>query len=129
LQRPEHEADPFSWQPSGDDAPPNLNPMPDPRSYDQDELARCTEHPDELRVRGIPVRCASCSARRDWLIILHLGHVWIRCRCAHQWHEPELTVDEFDDLGAGPPDRYWPTFDQAVASMGFDGTLRGTYFQ
>lgn len=119
---------PFGQPPLDLDALLNLNPMPDPRTYDHDELARCTEHPDELRARGIPIRCTSCSARRDWLVILHRSNVWIRCRCAYQWHEPLLTADEFDRLSAGPPDRYWPSFDQAVASMGFDGTLRGTYF-
>ncbi|MGW1667012.1 hypothetical protein, partial [Streptomyces microflavus] len=106
---------------------PNLHPMPAPGTYDQDNLAMCTEHPDELRVTGIPVRCPACDARRDWLLVHHHGHVFVRCRCAHQWHEPDLDADDFDTLTTGPPDRYWPTYTEALTSLGFDGTFAGIY--
>ncbi|MYV97320.1 hypothetical protein [Streptomyces sp. SID3343] len=116
--------------PSFDDEPlPNLNPMPDPGAYDPAELVVCTEHPDELRITGIPVRCPGCAARRDWLLFVYKGHVWIRCRCARQWPEPELTVDDYHDLAAGPLDRYWATFAEAITALGFDGTFKGLYLQ
>ncbi|MFE3198520.1 hypothetical protein [Embleya sp. NPDC059237] len=106
---------------------PNLHPMPEPGTYDQAALVVCAEHPDELRVTGVPVRCPACDARRDWLLVHHRGHTFIRCRCAHQRHEPDLGTDDFDNLTAGPPDRYWATYSEALVSLGFDGTFAGVY--
>ncbi|MET7300197.1 hypothetical protein [Embleya sp. NPDC005575] len=119
-------------EPHPDDRPelppvPNLHPIPEPGTYDQAALVTCTEYPDELRVTGIPVRCRACGAGRDWLLVHHRGHTFIRCRCAHQWHEPDLDADDFETLAAGPPDRYWATYDEALVSLGFDGTFAGSH--
>lgn len=72
--------------------------MPPHGIHDIDDLVVCVEHPDELRVTGIPVRCPACGARRDWLLVHHHDHVFIRCRCAHQWHEPDLDTADFDTI-------------------------------
>ena len=37
---------------------------------------RCLNHPRELSLRGIPVMCSTCRARRDWLLINHGRNVW-----------------------------------------------------
>jgi hypothetical protein len=52
---------------------------------------RCPTHPKELSITGIPIMCPACGARRAWMVICDRAQVRIRCRCAHQWHEPELT--------------------------------------
>ncbi|WP_439681053.1 hypothetical protein [Embleya sp. MST-111070] len=108
MQRPEPEPDPDRW--SADAAPdfafgdqiPNLHPLPHAGDYDAADVVHCTEHPDELRVTGIPVRCLSCGARRDWLVVRQGTTGWVRCRCAHQWLEPDLVPDDFDNFAAGP---------------------------
>jgi len=123
LYRP----DPEPWQPHPDEQAPNLHPMPDPGTYDHADLVHCTEHPGALHVTGAPVRCPACDARRDWLIVRQGPHVWIRCRCAFQWAEPDLAEHDFDDLTLGPPDRFWSTYEEAVTSLGFDGVFKGLY--
>jgi hypothetical protein len=50
-----------------------------------------------------------------------------RKRSTHQWHEPDLDVEDFEALAAGPPDRYWATYTEALTSLGFDGSFAGTY--
>lgn len=86
-----------------------------------------TEHPEPLiTCHGLAVACPSCRAVQDWLLIHYRGDTWVRCRCAHEWSAPDdldTTSDEGDDQ---QPDRHWPTLDQAVTSLGFDGLLTGT---
>lgn len=50
---------------------------------------RCLTHPRELTLRGIPVMCPACHARRDWLLLNHGRNVWIICRCGQQWLDPK----------------------------------------
>ncbi|WP_443043773.1 hypothetical protein [Streptomyces sp. GS7] len=52
---------------------------------------RATTHPEEIVITGITVMCPNCGARRDWMVIRDRNEVSIRCRCAHQWVERELT--------------------------------------
>ena len=48
---------------------------------------------------GITVMCLACGARRDWMVICDVpGRIFIRCRCAHQWHEPELGRADYDRM-------------------------------
>jgi hypothetical protein len=51
----------------------------------------------------------------------------VRCRCGHEWHEPELTRADFDALvqhGAGAA---YANVDEMLAALGFDGSFRGMY--
>lgn len=88
---------------------------------------RCLKHPRELALRGIPVMCTACRARRDWLLINHGRHVWIVCRCSNQWLEPELSRADFDALVAIPGGTTYPSVEQIIAVLGFDGAFAGTY--
>ncbi|WP_433855487.1 hypothetical protein [Streptomyces kronopolitis] len=88
---------------------------------------RCLSHPAELALRGIPVRCSACRARRDWLLITHGRNVWIVCRCNNQWLEPEISRTDFDALIAIPDYRTYPSIEQGLAALGFDGAFAGTY--
>ncbi|MDW4911589.1 hypothetical protein RB628_41475, partial [Streptomyces sp. ADMS] len=63
---------------------------------------RCLSHPPQLSLRGIPVMCSACRARRDWLLINHGRNVWVRCRCSNQWLEPEISRADFDAMIAIP---------------------------
>ncbi|MEY9846354.1 hypothetical protein ABH940_003441 [Streptacidiphilus sp. BW17] len=87
---------------------------------------RCLTHPSELSLRGIPVTCSACRARRDWLLINHGRNVWIVCRCSNQWLEPELSRADFDALITVPDGTTYPSVEQGLAALGFDGLLAGT---
>ncbi|MFC8015227.1 hypothetical protein [Streptomyces cinereoruber] len=90
---------------------------------------RCLGHPGELALGGIPTRCSACRARRDWLLINHGRTVWVRCRCSAQWPEPEISRTDFDALIASPYGMTYPTVEQGLAALGFDGVLAGTYLE
>ncbi|MER5494246.1 hypothetical protein [Streptomyces sp. NPDC002490] len=88
---------------------------------------RSTNYPEELFITGLVVMCPSCGARRDWMVICDGNRIDIRCRCAHQWHEPELTRADFEemiDVGPGP---VYPSLEDAARATGFDGTFTGMY--
>lgn len=88
---------------------------------------RVVAHPESYALQGMPVWCTVCGARRDWAFINHGRHVWVRCRCGHEWHEPELTRADFDALvlpGAGVE---YANVDEMLAKLGFDGIFRGMY--
>lgn len=87
---------------------------------------RATTHPEEIRIGGILVMCPACGARRDWMIICDRSEISIRCRCAHQWVEPELTRADYDAMiDVGGQD--YPSLEAAAQAVGYDGTLAGTY--
>ncbi|MFD3846320.1 hypothetical protein ACFWVB_10625 [Streptomyces microflavus] len=88
---------------------------------------RCLSHPRELSLRGIPVTCTACRARRDWLLINHGRNVWVCCRCSNQWLEPEISRADFDALIAIPDGTIYPSVEQGFAALGFDGAFAGTY--
>ncbi|MFJ3300137.1 hypothetical protein [Streptomyces bacillaris] len=88
---------------------------------------RCLSHPRELSLRGIPVTCTACRARRDWLLINHGRNVWVCCRCSNQWLEPEISRADFDALIAIPDGTIYPSVEQGLAALGFDGAFAGTY--
>ncbi|WP_405985709.1 hypothetical protein [Streptomyces sp. NBC_00872] len=90
---------------------------------------RGLNHPQELSLRGIPVRCSACRARRDWLLINQRCHVWVRCRCTNQWLEPEITRADFDAMIAIPNRTHYPSLEQGLIAMGFDGAFAGTYLE
>jgi hypothetical protein len=89
-------------------------------------LTRTTLHPEELRPRGFLITCAYCEATRDWLIAEVLGKVYIRCRCTHEWLEPDLDLDTFNEL-FGEVNQIWNNFNEAVTGFGYDGTFSGCY--
>jgi hypothetical protein len=91
--------------------------------------ARCVGYPQELALRGIPVRCSACLARRDWLLINQGRQVWVHCRCGHQWIEPEITRADFETLLGNPEWTTYPSIDQAMTALGFDGSFVGAYLQ
>ncbi|WJY50100.1 hypothetical protein QRN89_09880 [Streptomyces chengbuensis] len=87
---------------------------------------RATTHPEEIRVGGILVMCPKCGARRDWMVICDRSQISIRCRCAHQWVEPELTRADYEAMiDVGGQD--YPSLEAAAQAVGYDGTLAGTY--
>ncbi|MET9374899.1 hypothetical protein ABZX98_12215 [Streptomyces sp. NPDC002992] len=87
---------------------------------------RATTHPEEIRIGGILVMCPNCGARRDWMVICDRSKISIRCRCAHQWVEPELTRADYDAMiDVGGQD--YPSLEAAAQAVGYDGTLAGTY--
>lgn len=88
---------------------------------------RVVAHPGAYALRGIPVRCTACGARRDWALINQGRHVWVRCRCGHEWHEPEITRADFDALVRSGGAITYPSAEHALDSLGFDGSFRGLY--
>lgn len=76
-------------------------------------------------LRGITTTCPECDATRDWLLLNVRHQVFVRCRCAAEWHEPDLTRDDFDEHFTAP-EREWDAFDDAMTGLGFDGLLAGT---
>ncbi|MFF9072762.1 hypothetical protein ACF1A9_10685 [Streptomyces sp. NPDC014872] len=87
---------------------------------------RATTHPEEIRIGGILVMCPACGARRDWMVICDRSEISIRCRCAHQWVEPELTRADYEAMiDVGGQD--YPSLEAAAEAVGYDGVLAGTY--
>ncbi|MFF0714057.1 hypothetical protein ACWEVM_22095 [Streptomyces bauhiniae] len=115
--------------------PPALPACSDPLSQLQDEMQpvdgpgaiRCVGHPRVLTLGGMPVTCSACRARRDWLLINHSRNVWIRCRCGNQWLEPEISRAHFDTLIASPYGTTYPSVEEGLAALGFDGVFAGIY--
>ncbi|MBV9026516.1 MAG: hypothetical protein JO362_22590 [Streptomycetaceae bacterium] len=90
---------------------------------------RGLNHPHELALRGMPVMCSACGARRDWLLINRGRDVWIRCRCGNQWLEPEITRADYDAMIAIPDDTTYPSVERALLALGFDGSFTGAYLE
>ena len=86
-------------------------------------------HPKELALRGIPVMCTACRARRDWLLINQGRNTWVFCRCGTAWHEPEITRAAFQALTRLPDTATYASVEQALAAMGFDGSFAGIYLE
>lgn len=87
---------------------------------------RATTHPEEIVITGIPVMCPRCGARRDWMVICDRNEISIRCRCAHQWVERELTRADYEAMiDVGGQD--YPSLEAAAQATGYDGTLVGIY--
>jgi hypothetical protein len=109
------------------------DPLPQPHSASQEPTGptavRILGCPSEYKLSGIPVLCSGCNARRDWLFINQGRHVWIRCRCGHQWAEPEITRADFDELPLHTPMKWtnYPTVTAATHDLGFDGIFGGLY--
>ena len=89
-------------------------------------LTRTTLHPGELRPRGFLITCAYCGATRDWLVVEVYDKVYIRCRCTHEWLEPDIDLDTFNGL-FGQVHQVWDCFNDAVVGFGYDGTFSGAY--
>ncbi|MFF2728798.1 hypothetical protein ACFVS9_12970 [Streptomyces sp. NPDC058008] len=113
--------------PTGTD--PLLQLQAETRSADGPGAIRCVGHSRELALGGIPVMCPACSARRDWLLINHGRNVWVRCRCGNQWLEPESSRADFDALVGGPNGTTYPSVEEGLAALGFDGVFAGTYLE
>ncbi|MFE9427926.1 hypothetical protein ACFYNO_33790 [Kitasatospora sp. NPDC006697] len=86
-----------------------------------------TPHPAELNPRGITITCAKCGACRDWLLLAVRDLVFVRCRCAHEWREPDLTRAYFDLHFVAPEDECerWDDSEDSMRALGFDGLLAG----
>lgn len=114
-------------------APAESYPLPQLRYETQPPsgpgATRCLSHPSELSLRGIPVMCSACRARRDWLLINHGRDVWVRCRCSNQWLEPEISRGLFDAMIAIPDGTTYPSVEQGLIALGFDGAFAGTYLE
>ncbi|MEU6172746.1 hypothetical protein ABZ832_12535 [Streptantibioticus parmotrematis] len=108
---------------------PLLQPETEPQVPDGPGAVRCLNHPHELALRGIPLMCPTCRARRDWLLINQGRNVWICCRCTNQWLEPEISRADFDALIHIPDGTMYPSLQECLAALGFDGLLAGTHFE
>lgn len=105
---------------------PLLRLQKETRLSDGSIRLRATTHPEEIRIGGILVMCANCGARRDWMVICDRSEISIRCRCAHQWVESELTRADYEAvIDVGGQD--YPSLEAAAEAVGYDGTLAGTY--
>ncbi|MFD6153599.1 hypothetical protein [Streptomyces sp. NPDC060243] len=106
---------------------PDSEPRHEPGSDAGPEAVRIVEHAGQYDLRGMPVWCAECGARRDWAFIGQRRNVWIACRCGTVWYEPEMGRRDIDALyrPGGPT---YPTVRQALAAIGRDGAFRGLYF-
>ncbi|MGW2331595.1 hypothetical protein ACWC5C_38410 [Streptomyces sp. NPDC001700] len=109
---------------SVDDPLPRLQTASGP---DDSIRIQTTTHADPITITGITVMCPKCGARRDWLVICdRRNQIFLRCRCAHEWHEPELTRADFDAM-AGEGGQKCPSLEAVARAVGYDGTLAGTY--
>ncbi|MEY9956801.1 hypothetical protein [Streptacidiphilus sp. MAP5-52] len=90
-------------------------------------IIRTVPHPEPLTPRGVLIVCPACSAQRDWLLLNVGEQVFVRCRCAHEWAERRLTRSDFDD-SFSHIERIYPDFEVAMKAMGYDGVLKGLYF-
>ncbi|WP_308190775.1 hypothetical protein [Streptomyces sp. HPF1205] len=73
--------------------------------------------------------CPACGARRDWLLINQGRHVWIRCRCSHQWLEPEITGTDYDALISTPDGTTYASVAEGLLALGYDGSFAGAYLE
>ena len=89
-------------------------------------VVRMVEYPGDLNPRGFPVTCTNCRAERDWLLLEAARRVFVRCRCGHEWEEPELDAEFFDD-NFDYPDRSWQDAGKALTDLGFSGEFAGMY--
>ncbi|AEN10820.1 hypothetical protein K373_02113 [Streptomyces sp. DvalAA-21] len=113
--------------PAGTD--PLLHLQNEMQPADGPGATRCLSHPHELALGGIPVMCSTCRARRDWLLLNHGRNVWVHCRCGNQWLEPEISRADFDGLIGTPDVTNYPSIEQALTALGFDGAFAGTYLE
>ncbi|QMU74600.1 hypothetical protein GXW83_01180 [Streptacidiphilus sp. PB12-B1b] len=102
----------------------DYDPADRPEPLPGQPVIRAVPHPDELNPRGITITCDRCGARRGWLLLNVRAHVFVRCRCAHEWNEPDLTRADCDQHYT-EPDREWDDFNTAMTSLGYDGLLAG----
>ncbi|GAA1964005.1 hypothetical protein [Kitasatospora viridis] len=100
------------------------SPIPDRRQ----PTIRAVRYPDPLDARGIPITCSRCGARRDWLLLNVRDQVFVRCRCANEWHEPDLTRAFIDLHFTAPEDEWqrWDDYETGMRALAFDGLLAGT---
>ncbi|WP_042383867.1 hypothetical protein [Streptacidiphilus melanogenes] len=98
--------------------------MSEPAATPTPNLIRVIPYPDQLHPTATTITCPRCAARRDWLLLETCGQVFMRCRCAHEWPEPRLAIDFFDDNFAYA-EQGWNDFDRAMIALGFDGLLAG----
>ncbi|WP_411076239.1 hypothetical protein [Streptomyces sp. cmx-4-7] len=113
--------------PAGTD--PLLQLQNETRPADGPGATRCLSHPHELALGGIPVMCSGCRARRDWLLLNHGRNVWVCCRCGDQWLEPEISRADFDALIGTPDVTNYPSVEQVLTALGFDGAFAGIYLK
>lgn len=114
----------LSEMPFGDD--PLLRLQQEIQLGDGHVGLHATTHPEEIVITGLPVMCPRCGARRDWMVICDGNEISLRCRCAHQWIERELTRADYEaviDIGG----QDYPSLEAAAQAAGYDGTLAGAY--
>ncbi|MCW2901498.1 MAG: hypothetical protein JWO67_3763, partial [Streptosporangiaceae bacterium] len=60
----------------------------------------------------------------DWLLLNSGDNVWTRCRGGHERYEPSLDAMWFDQY-CGPTETVHASHEEAMRSLGFDGTFAG----
>ncbi|MGP3922498.1 hypothetical protein [Streptomyces sp. 8N616] len=115
-----------------DDDPSSIRSEQDPScgpEADAQALAgRMMPYASPVVIDGRVRLCAECGAERDWLVINQGQHVWMRCRCGHQWHEPVLSHIWYDQHQVEGEGIVFDSLEDGISSLGFDGSLRGLYW-
>ena len=103
------------------------DPDPNP-AVPHEQPVRIIKHSAPLRPRGFAITCPSCGAERDWLLIHRprTRGVFIRCRCTHQWIDPELDLESFEAMYIYP-EQDFDSAEAIIEATGFDGLFSGTY--
>ncbi|MBF9071813.1 hypothetical protein [Streptacidiphilus fuscans] len=103
------------------------DPDPTPATPRQPPV-RMIYHAAPLRPRGFAITCPVCAADRNWLLIHrpNTRAAFIRCRCAHQWIDPEFDLETFEAMYIHP-ELEFDNAEDIIQAMGFDGTFSGTY--
>jgi len=86
---------------------------------------RTIYHRDALTPRGIAITCARCHGQRNWLLICINSALFVRCRCTHEFREPDLTLADFNALFTHIERVYEGGLEEIYRSTGFDGLLAG----
>ena len=71
--------------------------------------------------------CSACQARRDWLLTNQGRNVWIRCRCGKERLEREISRADFDAMFTSQNWTHYPSVEQGMTVLGFDGAFAGIY--
>jgi hypothetical protein len=94
---------------------------------DRQLAGRMMHHPAPLTIDGAVRACPVCGVDRDWLVLCAGPDIWLRCRSAHETHEPALNSAWYDRI-CGPIEAVHLSKDEGVTTTGFDGLFSGITF-
>jgi hypothetical protein len=121
----------FRYDPTFDPGKPHLHvpdyPLESPSRTLGRPVVRTIYHADPYAPRGIDLRCPNCFADRNWLLIQTGNGHFVRCRCGHDWREPELTKADFNAMFTHIEQEFDGGLEDIYVATGFDGTFSGVY--